>query len=245
MNQLTRPKWIAAHVAVVVVAFVFINLGLWQLRRLDEVQLENAIAESRNDSPPQDLWVLLNSAGEDVESLEYRRVSIVGEFDPAHQILTRNQVYRDTAGFHVVSPVIGTDGRAVLVNRGWVPLDADAPDKVPTPTGNVTLQGWVRLSQLRPALGPVDPEGSIEVFSRVDIARIQEQTPYTLAPVYVVLDASAEQTDLPIALDRPEFNDEGPHLGYAIQWFGFTVIGLVGYGFLIKRALYPRRRRPA
>lgn len=244
MNQLIRPKWIAAHIAVVVVAFVFINLGLWQLRRLDEVRLENAIAESRYNSPREDFWVLLDSAGEDFESLELRRVRLAGEFDQAHQILTRNQVYRDTAGFHVVSPFIGADDRAVLVNRGWVPLDVDTPDKAPAPTGNQSLEGWVKLSQLRPALGPVDPEGPIEVFSRIDIAHIQEQIPYELAPVYVVLDMSGEQSVLPFTIDRPQFNDEGPHLGYAIQWFGFTVIGLVGYGFLIRRLVYPGRGRP-
>ena len=42
--------------------------------------------------------------------------------------------------------------------------------------------------------------------------------------------------DLPIAAPSPSFADEGPHLAYAIQWFSFALIGLVGYFFLIRRA---------
>jgi surfeit locus 1 family protein len=245
LNQLTSPKWIGAHIVVVVVAFVFINLGLWQLRRLDQVRLNNVIAASRYDSPPEDLWALLDSVGDDLESLEYRRVVVAGEFDTANQILTRNQVYRDTAGFHVVTPLLTPSIGAVLVNRGWVPLELDSPNKIPSPPAlTVGVEGWIRLTQLRPALGPVDPaQTSTKVFSRIDIARLQDQMPYDLAPVYIVLQGGSEQGDLPIPLAAPQFNDEGPHLGYAIQWFGFTLIGLVGYAALIRRTLLPKKTR--
>lgn len=245
LSRLASPKWIAGHIVVVAIAFVFVNLGLWQLRRLDEVQLNNSIAASRYNSPPEDLWSLLDSVGDDLNSLEYRRVVVAGEFDPTNQILTRNQVYRDTAGFHVVTPLLTGGIGAVLVNRGWVPLDLDTPEKIPSPPADtVAVEGWIRLTQLRPALGPVDPtQTSTKVFSRIDIARLQDQMPYELAPVYVVLDDGAKQGELPIPLAAPEFDDEGPHLGYAIQWFGFTLIGLVGYAALIRRTLHPKRSR--
>ena len=43
--------------------------------------------------------------------------------------------------------------------------------------------------------------------------------------------------ELPIPVDPPVFDDEGPHLAYAIQWFSFLVIGLVGFGFLMRRSI--------
>lgn len=238
MRAVLTPRWITAHVVVVVIAVVFVNLGFWQLRRLDERQLENAVAESRYTAPPEELRALLLAAGDDYESLRYRRAVVTGAFDPEHELLTRNQVYREQAGFHVVTPLVD-DGGAVLVNRGWVPLALDTPpiDDAAPPPGEGTVIGWVNPTQTRPALGPTDPvDGVLDVMNRVDIERIQQQVPYELAPVYIVLEGDAS-TELPVPLPPPEFDDEGSHLAYAIQWFGFTLIAVVGYGFLLRKSL--------
>jgi surfeit locus 1 family protein len=71
-------------------------------------------------------------------------------------------------------------------------------------------------------------------MSRVDIDRIEEQVPYELAPVYLSL-LGADTGELPVTAPPPSFDDEGSHLAYAIQWFSFALIGLVGYFFLIRR----------
>jgi surfeit locus 1 family protein len=163
---------------------------------------------------------------------------VTGTFDPEHELLTRNQVYREQAGFHVVTPLVD-DGGAVLVSRGWVPLVLDTPpiDDAAPPPGEGTVIGWVNPTQTRPALGPTDPlDGVLDVMNRVDIERIQQQVPYELAPVYIVLEGDASN-ELPVPLPPPEFEDEGSHLAYAIQWFGFTLIAVVGYGFLLRKSL--------
>jgi len=238
MNRLLTPRWIAAHVVVLVIAVVFVNLGLWQLRRLEQRQLENAIAESRYTAPPEKLETLLETAGADFNSLRYRRAVVQGVYLVEEEVLMRNQVYLDQAGFHVIDPLAFSDGRAVLVNRGWVPLELDDPpvQEALPPTGDVQLTGWINTTQTRPSLGPADPEsGDLEIMNRVDIARIQLQVDEELVPVYLVLEESAGQ--LPIAVAAPVFDDEGNHLAYAIQWFGFTLIGLIGYVFLIRKSL--------
>jgi surfeit locus 1 family protein len=238
LKAVLTPRWVAAHIVVVVIAIVFINLGFWQLRRLDERQIENAIAESRYTAPQEELSALLSGAGDDLESLRYRRAVVTGTYDPEYELLTRNQVYREQAGFHVVTPLTG-DGGAVLVNRGWVPLALDSPpiaEAAPEP-GVVTVTGWVNPTQTRRALGPTDPaDGVLDVMNRIDIDRIQNQVPHNLAPVYIVLEGE-EGSELPVPLPSPEFEDEGSHLAYAIQWFGFTLIGVVGYGFLIRKSV--------
>jgi len=244
VRELLKPRWIAAHVVVLVVAVVFVNLGFWQLRRLEDRKLENLVADSRYEAPPAALSDLLASAGGDLESLRYRRTTLAGEYDPENEVLTRNQVYRDQAGFHVVTPFLINDGTAILINRGWVPLELDVPpiQQALPPDGALEVSGWLSPSQVRPALGPTDPaNGILEVMSRIDIGRIQTQVPYDLAPVYLVIDNT--QTDrLPVPLTAPAFDDEGPHLAYAIQWFGFTLIGIVGYFFLARKSVAGFRR---
>jgi surfeit locus 1 family protein len=101
----------------------------------------------------------------------------------------------------------------------------------------VTIEGWIELSHERGALGPVDPaQGRLSTLSRVDLERIQQQIDYDIAPVYVVELGDASE-DLPVPVAPPTFDDNGPHLGYAIQWFGFALVGLIGYWFLLRRAV--------
>jgi surfeit locus 1 family protein len=225
-------------VVVVALAILFINLGFWQLNRLEERRLENAVGESRFAEEPQDLTALLEGAGGDTGSLEFRRATVTGEYQPADEVLIRSQVYQAVSGFHVITPLVGEDGTAVLVNRGWVPLDAD---EVPVtaaapPEGEVTVTGWIRPAQTRGALGPTDPEeGRLVTMNRVDIERIQQQVPYPLEPVYLSA-LEGTEGELPVPASGPTFEDEGPHLGYAIQWFSFALIGVVGYFFLLRRA---------
>jgi surfeit locus 1 family protein len=229
---------VAAHVVVVALAILFINLGFWQLRRLEERRLENAVGESRFEEAPQELGALLEAAGDDEESLEFRRATFTGEFQPADEVLIRSQVHQGVAGFHVITPLMGEEGVAVLVNRGWVPLDADEVPvgAAPPPEGTVIVTGWIRPGQTRGSLGPADPAGGrLVAVNRVDIERIQQQMPYELEPVY--LSALGEPGgELPVPAPEPTFDDEGPHLGYAIQWFSFALIGVVGYVFLLRRS---------
>jgi len=227
-----------AHIVVLVLAVVFVNLGFWQLRLLEERQLTNAVAEARYTAAPETLEIMLSAAGGDVGSLEYRRATFTGVFEPEHEVLIRSQVHQGSAGFHVVTPLVGEGGSAVLVNRGWVPLGLDDVPVVdaPPPEGTVSILGWVRPSQQRQALGPEDPEdGRLVTMNRVDIDRIQQQVPFDLDPVYLSLLGEQEE-GRPILAEEPEFSDEGSHLAYAIQWFAFAVIGIVGYIALIRRS---------
>ena len=220
-----------------ILAVVFVSLGLWQLDRLGERRALNEQQEQRLSAPRADLESLLE-VEDDPAEVEYRRVIAEGAFDVDSEVLIRSQVYRGTAGFHVVTPLVRPDGTAVLVNRGWVPLPMDT---VPVTEASPMLlesrvEGWVHQTQTRPALGPRDPaDGVLTVMSRVDIDRIQSQLPYPLDPVYVVLESPSG--DLPVPAPLPDFNDDGPHLIYAVQWFGFTVVLVVGFFALARRGI--------
>lgn len=235
-NLLRTPRWAIATVTVVAICVLFVALGQWQLRRHTERQLENTVNASRIAAEPLALGVLIEAAGSDLDSLEYRPVILTGTFVAQEEILVRSQVADERPGFHVVTPLL-TDTGTVLVNRGWVPLAAEQPpvDEVPPPTGRITVTGLVRLSQERPAVGPTEPEGRLAVVARIDLDRLGEQFD-DLAPVW------AQQTDpspdpLPVRVPAPDVDDPGPHLPYAVQWFSFALIGAGGFGMLVRRAI--------
>lgn len=215
-----------------------IVLGAWQLDRLEERRTANAVQAARFEQDPIPLPDLVAAAGGDLESLEYRRATFTGTFDPSQEVLVRSQVRDGRAGFDVVTPMVGS-GETALVNRGWVPLEFDeAPVAAATPPAEtVDVTGVVRPSE--PATATSPDEGSATV-SRVDIPLLEERLGVDLLPVYLEVIGDASATQLPIPARAPDFSDEGPHLNYAIQWFSFAVVAAVGYGFLLRRAVRAR-----
>lgn len=233
-RRLLTPGMIAMHLVVVLAAVVFVRLGLWQLDRLEERRAENAVGEMRLQAEPKAVADLLQDEL-DPESLVYQRVTATGVFDAGNEVLIRSQTHLGAAGFHVISPMVMDDGQAIMVNRGWVPLELDQAPVTggAPPQGVVTVEGWLRPSQTRPPLGREEPAGDLEILNRVDLARIEDQVPYPLFGMYLV--EIGERAEPPIPVEAPDFSDEGPHLAYAIQWFAFAVIAVIGYLALLRR----------
>lgn len=240
---LRSPRWIAGLIVVATVVAVFGALGNWQLTRHREVRLDNEIFSTRLEAEPIDLTTMLASAGPSIDSLEYRRAITTGTFEPAEEVLVRNQVNNGTAGFHVVTP-LRFDGGTILINRGWVPLELDTPpiEAAPPPPGQVEVELLIRASQPIPRFGRVEPEGELDVVNRIDLERLDSQFAQ-LAPAWGQLIDSGDETRLPVALDTPAFDDDGPHLAYAAQWFVFATIAVVGSGFLIRSTANKAVRR--
>ena len=237
---------------VVVLAVTFVSLGLWQLRRHDERQSRNADITARSEVPAVPVGELVPPGAQlgDVEDLEYRQVVATGTYDPEGEVLIRPRSLDGVSGWHVVTPLVLDDGGAVLVTRGFAPLAKD-PEALGAaaapPAGEVTVTGLAFPSQERGGIGPTDPdEGTLRELARVDIRRIDQQYDGELLPVYVQLlpqDPPLDPAGLPQQLPLP-VTDDGPHLSYAVQWFLFAGVGLVGWPVLLRRTAEEERRAP-
>lgn len=235
---LRRPRWILFTLLVVALMVAMVNLGIWQLHRLRERRDANADVRARTTQPVVAVAELFPAgASPDVGALEWRPVEATGTYDIAHEVVVNDRSLDGQPGLHVVTPLVLADGRALLVNRGWIPVPTkvgEAPTIPAAPTGTVTITGRVRPSQKRGALGPRDKAtGTLTRLARLDIARIAEQTPEPLLPAYVEEIRSDDGT-LPRPLPLPELTD-GPHLSYAGQWFLFTLCAAGGWVALVRR----------
>lgn len=232
------PKWILAHILIVITAVGFSLLGFWQLSRHESRIADNNLMRERLGMAPKPLDELLAEAAGDLASIAYRRATMSGTFLPEEEVLMRSQVHLGAPGFHLVTPLRFESGNGILVNRGWVPIIYDqvpVDEALPDP-GVLTVEGWIQESQSRPTFGPADPpEGHLIVANRIDIPRLQQQTSVPLLPVYLVSSGGGE--GLPDPVREPAFDNNGPHLGYAIQWFGFAAVGVIGYLFLLRRRI--------
>jgi cytochrome oxidase assembly protein ShyY1 len=244
------PKWLLGHALVVLVAVSFTGFGVWQLQR-HEARLErNEVALARMAAEAVDLETALRLAAAEssdagVHPLAYRRVRVSGVYDPSSEVL-RRPVSRDgRPGYHVITPLVRDGGRAVLIERGWVPQElGQVPVReAPPPPGEVTVEGWAFPTE-RPPTGPLaglaarDPaEGPLTAVAYVDDERLAQQMPYGLEGAVVLLDAPHRppgDTTLPLPPPRPSVG-AGAHLGYAVQWFSFALIAVIGYVALVRR----------
>jgi cytochrome oxidase assembly protein ShyY1 len=236
---LLRPKWIGFHLLVLGAMVAMVNLGFWQLRRLDEREAFNAVVEARYDAAPRAIDDVL-TPGADPADLEWTPVTVTGTYRPDETIRIVNRSQNGFAGDNIVVPLALADGRLLLVNRGFLPLGLDLP---PAPEGEVEVVGRLRPSQERRTGQLTDAAtGDLAEAQRVDIERLTPQLGGEVLPMYVDRYDStpAEPVDLEPVV-KPDLS-EGPHLGYAVQWFIFTVAVGVGWVLAVRKSMRTRRR---
>ncbi len=232
-------KWLLATVLVFAGTALCIRLGIWQLDRLEQRRAFNHQVESMRDMTTLDLN---QEQPKDISSMEWRAAKVQGEYDFANQVALRNQYNGDQYGYHLLTP-LRFDGGAILVDRGWIPADGNS-----TPadwskydeSGVVNLTGQIRLGQTKPSFGGVAdtlPENGdkLELWNNADLTRIANQLPYPVLPVYIQLDPNENDTEPPIPYQPTLELTEGPHMGYALQWFTFATILFVGYPFYLRK----------
>lgn len=237
------------HMGALCLAILFINLGFWQLKRLDQRQSRNELLQERLAEAPRDLDILLSEFSATAppaspDSVAYRPATVTGQYDSEHEVLLRStRNYEGEPGYYLLTPLQLEDDKALLVNRGWVPFEFEVPpvQEAAPPRGVVKLTGVVNLGRIPPsgplsALAPRDPPGKLAITAYVDTGRLENQMPYDLLPIYLELREQLPRQggELPLALQEPDFTN-GSHLGYAVQWFAFTVIGVIGYGFILRQ----------
>lgn len=231
---LTRPKWVAWTLVVVVAAVVMANLSVWQWGRLQDRRETNTAIAARSTLPV----VAVDDAsldGQGPDELRYRRLTATGNY-LADDVLIANQTLGGAPGWWVLTPLRTTTGVVVWVNRGWIPFASatpgDLPAAVAAPPGEVTVVGIAQRSQA-PVTGS-DP--TADALPRLDLALLAARAPGDVAPVWLQLEEQlpAQPAGEPIMLSLPPL-DDGPHLNYTGQWAIFATLTLVIYLVLVVR----------
>src|SRR5574341_1187165 len=217
-------------VGALLAAAVCARLGLWQVRRLGERRARNAEIAAARARPP----LAIEGRGPLVDDVRDRRVRARGLFDYDHETLWRARTFEGVPGVDLITPLRLADGSAVLVDRGWVP----SPDAVHVDHRVYREEDSAAVEGLAlPA-----PRGRADVDPRT----YTDSVSYPLLPFVLQRTGPVGRSDRPTATGRESFRvrprrwpppelDDGPHLSYAVQWFSFATIILVGTGALLRR----------
>jgi surfeit locus 1 family protein len=216
-------------------AALSVRLGIWQLHRLSERRTANAAAAAARAAPELDLaaWAGAAPAG--------RRVRATGVYDRSYELVLRGRSLREVPGVALVTPlrIPALADSVVLVERGFLPV----PDAVTLPPdsgtldepGSRTVRGVaLPISSARDGGAPLDRAGRM-TWGRLDLAALRRFLPYPVLDVYIQETPDSALPRLPRRREPPAVNDEGPHLSYALQWFGFALTAMVFAGIFLKK----------
>ena len=226
----TARRLAGPGVATLVMLAILIALGTWQVHRLawkrgllaDIDRAEAAPGVALPPSPPPFLKVRVTGAFHYAETATY---GVDVRLTPRG-----NQI-----GAQLVTPLFRADGPPVLVDRGWAPTDP--PRDIAQPTGEVTVEGYVRLPDTPGLFSPADDPAK-RIFYTLDPAKIGAAlaVPH-VAPFTVVALGGAPSEGYPEpaqGLPRPP-ND---HLSYALTWYGLAAVLLVIFFLYARKVIF-------
>lgn len=188
---------------------VLIWLGTWQLQRL--AWKEGVLAEIRAEigADPVPLPAAIDP------SMKYMPVTATGEIggEELHVLVSRKQI---GAGYLIIAPLTLTDGRRVLLDRGFV---RDMEKDAERAGGQVTVVGNLHWPDDMNSSTPAPDVGRNIWFGR-DIPAMAEAL--DTEPVLIVARDStgAGIEPMPVGIEGIP-ND---HLEYAITWFSLCLV---------------------
>lgn len=233
----------AVLIGLLAMAWAFVSLGQWQLRRADEHR-QLRLNFSRSADLP--LLHTLPSV-QDAPRLRYRRVGLNGRYMTGVTVLLDNMTLGDQAGYQVLSPFVPSDGSAwLMVNRGWVPADPDRRVLPQVELGGKPPRAVVGRVAPFPApairLGssaPAKVRSGLLLASYPTPAGLSGALGHSVYPYELLLDPQQPQG---FTRDwEPHVMSPQRNLAYAGQWFAFALFALVAAGGIVVR----RRRADA
>ncbi|GAB4423446.1 MAG: SURF1 family protein [Anaerolineales bacterium] len=245
LRAMFSRQWILTTLLVLAGAAFCARMGIWQLDRLEQRRAFNHQVESMRVMDVLDLNV---SIPEDIAAMEYRAVIARGTYDFENQGALLNHYHQGQPGYHLLTPLLldNEPATAILVDRGWIPLAGnDSPSGWGRydERGQVEVRGVIRLGEAKAQIGGIpDPtlapgQTRLDYWYVANLARISKQIPYGVLPVYIQPDVDPDDEQPPMPFQEEIELTEGPHLGYAGQWFTFATILLAGYPFYLRKQL--------
>ncbi|GAA1659387.1 hypothetical protein GCM10009744_60920 [Kribbella alba] len=224
-----NPRWIVTALVILLLAGVCVELGRWQLHRLDERKVRNGVTRTNLAAPAAPLADIVGPQRVVGDQHDWRTAVVTGRYDATKQVVIRYRNVQDRPGFEIVTPLILADGTGILVDRGFLARQGAelAPLSVPAaPSGEVTVTGRLRRSeQGGHTSGGKPTDGTARLINGPEFS---SALGLSLYDGYLTVDRQQPVADPAFGgFPGPEI-DDGPHFFYALQWFFFALLAIGG-----------------
>jgi surfeit locus 1 family protein len=194
---------------------VMIGLSIWQVQRLYWKEALIADREARVAAEP----VALPPAGTNASALEYRRVHLEGTFLHDKELFLGARSLNGNVGYRILTPFALAGGEAVLVDRGWVPVERKAPERRAEGqvAGPQVLDGVARVPPARAWMQP-DNEPANNIWFYVDLPAMAAASGVALrTDLYVDAGPAENPGGYPVG-GQTRIELPNDHLQYAVTW---------------------------
>ncbi|MFI9386218.1 SURF1 family protein [Kutzneria sp. NPDC052558] len=238
---LLQPNWLMLTVVVFVFAAAcYAILAPWQFSRNAEQQAQNAALTASFTSKPVPVEQLVPAGSEPSDAAVWRLVTMTGTYEPAGEAMARLRTVQGEPAFEIVTPFRLTDGRTVLVDRGYEPPQAgkSVPTYSAPPSGQVTITARAQDDEPADKRPSFLDTGKRQIYS-INSGTVAQAGGVTLDPGYYQL--TSGQPGMVTgggAIPLPQL-DDGPYFSYAIQWLIFGSMALFGWGYFTWREARP------
>jgi surfeit locus 1 family protein len=225
-------------VMTVPMVLILIALGSWQVHRLYWKEALIAERTARLAAPAIDLPADPGPGAD----LEFRHARMTGHFLNDKEMLLAARSIHDELGFHVIVPFLRDGAGAVMVDRGFVPLDHKEAASRPQGQieGPTQVAGIVRRQPV-PGWFTPDNQPASGVWYWIDLPTMAKTAGLeAVAPVYLEADATANPGGLPIG-GQTRWQLPNDHLQYAITWYALAVAAVVIYILYHRTPAKPER----
>jgi surfeit locus 1 family protein len=215
---------------------ILLALGIWQLNRAEEKRVMIKLQDQRQST---EIITIRAAMPGDTGALLYNPVKAFGHYDSNHQYLLDNQVYNGRAGYFVLTPfLLKGENKAVLVNRGWLPLGKNRSDlpAIDVDSSEIALRGGInRFPSLgiRLAGAEIPTDTWPALVQVIDSSVLAKQLGYPLFDFQVELDKN-DAHGFTRDWHEPMVMTPEKHTGYAVQWFLLAItltVLFIKYGF--------------
>jgi len=242
LRFLLTPRWLGFGAFIIALAVACVFLGMWQHDRHEQRQHRIHLIERHAEADPIDIEHIAPADESWPESEEWMRVRATGRYDQDHQFVIKFQQRDSRPGVDVLTPLVLSDGAAVLVDRGWTPTqDPDArPEDVPAaPAGDVTVTGWLRADSSADGQAVRPENGQIRAISSRALA---DELPYRLSEGYIALREQDPELEQLTPAEPPDLGI-GVNLFYSWQWYFFSGLAVFGFFWFVRAELRDQRKK--
>lgn len=241
LSFLLDRRWVGLALFVVILAGICARLGFWQIDRLQHRLENNEVISRHLATGPVPLSSVLEPGQTVDQDREWTRVRATGAYDLEHQVTVTFSTRDGAPGVDVVTPLVMSDGSAVLVDRGWLATSNTSakPTGVPTPpSGQVTVTGWLRPDSGADERAVEPRDGQVRAVSSAGMATF---VPHPLVNGYLNLRDQEPSAATPLEPEPEPEVGQGPHFFYALQWWFFAGLAVVGYVYFARTELKEHR----
>ncbi len=227
--------------SILIIAY---SLGLGLLLTLSGWQISRglhkaSILEAANAASAQ--YPTIAVSPKKPAQFSYQTATLQGSWDKDRIILLANRIYQNQLGYEVIMPFQLSDGKLLLINRGWIAQGQETAlptlqDASPVGTLYQPKKGFTLGSAIQPEV--INSKHWPKVSLYMDLTQFAQVLGQPVSPLIMVLDD--DNSNSLIRIWKPVVIQPERHYAYALQWFGlaiaFIIFGIIWFRRLRQKA---------